>query len=93
MKIKVKIAGMVERKLVNRVLEVEPEKQPISIEELFDYLDRKQELGKKFFKKMLRLPSPPVLLLNGENLDLKEGLKRKLSDGDEISLIMPMAGG
>ena len=84
---------MVDRKLVNRVLEVEPEKESISTEELFDYLDRKQELGKKFFKKMLRLPSPPVLLLNGENLDLKEGLKRKLSDGDEISLIMPMAGG
>ena len=93
MKVKIKIAGMVDRKLVNRVLEVEPEKEPISIEELFDYLDRKQELGKKFFKKMLRLPSPPVLLLNGENMDLKEGLKQKLSDGDEISLIMPMAGG
>ncbi len=93
MKVKIKIAGMVDRKLVNRVLEVEPEKESISTEELFDYLDRKQELGKKFFKKMLRLPSPPVLLLNGENMDLKEGLKQKLSDGDEISLIMPMAGG
>lgn len=93
MKIKVKIAGMVERKLVNRVLEVEPEKDELNIGELLEFLDQKQELGKKFFKKMLKLPSPPVLLLNGENMDLKEGLKQKLSDGDEISLIMPMAGG
>ena len=93
MKIKVKIAGMVERKLVNRVLEVEPEKDELNIGELLEFLDQKQELGKKFFKKMLKLPSPPVLLLNGENLDLKEGLRRRLSDGDEISLIMPMAGG
>ena len=92
MKVKVKVSGMVDRKLINRVLEKELE-EGITIKKLFEKLDQEKELGRKFFKKMLKLPSPPVLLINGENVDLKEGLERALNDGDEISLIMPMAGG
>ena len=55
-----------------------------------------ERLGCKKEKYFRRVPSgklPVSVLLNGNRLDLPQGLKTRLQDGDEITVIMPLAGG
>ena len=35
----------------------------------------------------------PIILLNGENLALPNGLEQPLQDGDEVSVLQAVAGG
>jgi len=91
-RVKVKLAGMIDRKMVNQVYEEELEKE-LRLKELFERLDKKSGFSKRYFKRLLKLPIQPVLLINGEQGDLPEALERVVQDGDEIALLMPMAGG
>jgi molybdopterin converting factor small subunit len=91
-KVRIKIAGMIDRKMLNRVFDEEV-KDGIRVKELFEHLDRTQTKGQNYFKRFLKLPSPPVILINGEQMELKEALNSQVKDGDEIALLMPMAGG
>jgi len=91
-RVRVKLAGMIERRMVNQVYEEELEKE-LRLKELFERLDKKGGRSKRYFKQMLKLPIQPVLLINGEQSDLPEALEKVVKDGDEIALLMPMAGG
>jgi len=91
-KVRVKIAGMIDRKMLNRVYEEEV-KEGLKVKELLFHLDKTQAKGQHYFKKMLKIPTPPVILINGEQQDMKEALETLVKDGDEIALLMPMAGG
>lgn len=86
------MAGMIGRKMVNQVYEEEVE-DDTKLDDLFKRLDKKSGWGQSYFKKILKLPMPPVLLINGEQADLQELKDIPVKDGDEISLLMPMAGG
>ena len=91
-KVKVKIAGMIDHKMINQVYVEEFEKE-LKVKELFERLDKKSGFNKRYFKRLLKLPVQPVLLINGEQGDLPQALERVVKDGDEIALLMPMAGG
>lgn len=93
MKLVVKIAGIIYKESINLVLNEEVP-DGLNISELFKLLDKSKALkGKKYFSKILNLPKPPVLLVNGERKEIPEDLQLVLKDGDEISLISPMSGG
>jgi molybdopterin converting factor small subunit len=47
----------------------------------------------KPFRDTLKQGLPPTILLNGDRLDLPEGWKHKLTDGDEVTVLTPMMGG
>ena len=49
--------------------------------------------GRKPFRRAFNQGIRPVALLNGDRLELPEESARPLSDGDEISIILPVAGG
>ena len=46
-----------------------------------------------YFKLSLKQEITPAILINGDPLYLPEALNHPLSEGDEISIILPMAGG
>ena len=89
---KVKLAGMIDRKMVNQVYEEEVA-EGTKLAELFKQIDKKGGWGRSYFKKILKLPTPPVLLVNGEQVDLEKLAEISVKDGDEVALLMPMAGG
>ncbi len=89
-KARVKLAGLIDRNMVNRVYDQEFE-DGVKLKELLERLDKTQ--AKNYFKKMLKLPTPPVILINGDQHDIPEAMEMAVKDGDEIALLMPMAGG
>jgi molybdopterin converting factor small subunit len=91
-KVKVKLAGMIDSKMVNQVYE-EDVSEGVKLAEVFKQIDKKAGWGRSYFKKILKLPTPPVLLLNGEQVDLDQINEVGVNDGDELALLMPMAGG
>jgi len=91
-KIKVKLAGMVNLKMINQVYEEEVD-GGIKLADLFKRIDKKGGWGNNYFKKILKLPTPPVLLVNGEPVELEEIKNYVVNAGDEVALLMPMAGG
>ena len=91
-RVKVKLAGMIDRKMVNQIYDEEV-KEGTTLEELFKAIDKKGGWGNKYFKKLLKLPTPPVLLINGEQAELDQLKELTVKDGDEVALLMPMAGG
>ncbi len=48
---------------------------------------------KLYFRESLKQKPPPVVLLNGERLELPADLKRRLKDGDAISVVVLVGGG
>ncbi len=92
MKIKLSIVAFVGVKAVNKVLEVElPEGN--SLLDLFNKIEKEKEVEKGFFQAILSQRRPVTVLINGERIDLSKDKKRKLKDGDEISVVSPIAGG
>ena len=59
----------------------------------FERMDRERLQGRKFFKRLFASKKFLTLLHNGKRLDIPDGLNPTLSDGDQISLLVPMAGG
>lgn len=49
--------------------------------------------GKKPFKRALRQGIRPVVLLNGDRLEIPEESGKRLADGDEVNVILTVAGG
>ncbi|MEW5724817.1 MAG: MoaD/ThiS family protein [Thermodesulfobacteriota bacterium] len=65
-----------------------------TVMKLFQQADRALGFRKeKYFHRALASTPTPTVLLNGDRLDLPEGLARTLADGDEISVLTPMFGG
>ena len=92
MKIRIRLVGFFEGKQVSDTIEQEV-RDGILIKELFTALDKSGNFGKKFFKNLLARERPPVILVNGTRISLAEDFSKKLSEGDELSILSPLAGG
>ncbi len=65
-----------------------------TIRDLLKQADRALGVKKqKPFKRAFRQGVRPVVLLNGDRIELPEENDRVLSDGDEVSIILTLAGG
>ena len=64
------------------------------LEQFFEEADKAFGFGRaKLFRTALKMSTPPVILLNGDRVDQPDGLKHRLKDGDEITVITPLTGG
>jgi sulfur carrier protein ThiS len=91
-KVKAKIAGMIDNKMLHQTYEEEV-KDSVSVADLFKSIDKKAGFFKAPFKKLLKASIKPVLLVNGEQAEIEDIATIIVKDGDEVSLLMPMAGG
>lgn len=66
-----------------------------SVKDLFDHADAKTQLGPRLFQRLLdRAETSAVTVLhNGRRLCLPEDLGNAVKDGDEVTLLTPLAGG
>ena len=92
MRISVKLMVMLGTKMVNESFEEEVA-EGASVEQLFRQVDGSRRFKRKYFKEALSAGMPPVVLLNGSRVEVPEELGVKLKDGDEVSMVSPIAGG
>jgi len=91
-KVRVKLAGFVDRKMLTADFELmAPE--GVSLKKLLSLADKSGAYPGKTMKKVLGLPRPPTILVNGASIDLPEDLKMTIKDGDEVAVMTPVAGG
>lgn len=91
--VQVKIAAPIDGKSVTFSGTVEL-RQGDSIKKLLKKADALTETkSHKPFRKAFRQGVSPVILLNGERIDLTEEKDRTLKEGDEVSVIVAIAGG
>jgi molybdopterin converting factor small subunit len=91
--IKARIAGVFADTPIFAEGEVEL-KENADLKTFFKRADKSLGLEtQKYFRLVLRMPVQPTVLLNGDRLDLPEGFKHLLRDGDEIMVLSPIAGG
>ena len=65
-----------------------------SVEKFFKKADAALGLKSRMpFKRCFKQGIIPVVLLNGDRFELHENSSRLLADGDEISVILTIAGG
>lgn len=92
MKVAVKIMVMLGTRMVNESFEEEvPE--GTTLEKLFQQADRSGRFPRKYFQEVFSAPRPPVVLRNGNRVEVPEELGEILQDGDEVSVLSPIAGG
>ena len=91
--IRARIAGIIEGTSVHEEGEIEF-KEGTTVKKFFKQIDKKMGFKKpKYFRMVFRQGIQPSILLNGDRLDMPDGYKRKLVDGDEITVMLPMSGG
>jgi len=83
---------MLGAKMVNESFEEEVA-EGSSLEQLFRQVDGSRRFKRKYFKEALSAGQPPVVLLNGSRVEVPEELGEQLKDGDEVSVVSPIAGG
>lgn len=93
MVIKARIAVVVDSETIVDEGEVEV-KEGADLKKFFKLADKAMGYSKtRYFKRALKSKVPPTVLLNGDRLDLPEGMKHKLVHEDEVTVLTPMAGG
>lgn len=92
MTVSVRIAVLYKGKLVTQVIEGELAEGG-TIQGLFKGLEKSKAVEKKLFKNLFRSERTPTVLHNGTRLRIPKGLDTVLSDGDELSVLTPFAGG
>jgi molybdopterin converting factor small subunit len=69
-------------------------KEGDTVKKLFKQVDAALDLKKqKPFRRAFKQGIRPVVLLNGDRIDLPQEENCGLTDGDEISVILAVAGG
>ncbi len=91
MAIKVRVTGVFLGRPLNETFE-EPFVQNDTPMKVFNRLDKKKVLGRKFFGRLMR-EGNATLLLNGDRLDVSEAPHTFLNEADEISVLSVIAGG
>lgn len=92
-KVKITVMAFLYGKAVNRQFDWETEEGK-SLKKLFSELDRNKVIERGYFKRIFSLSRPPTLLINGDRIEPGASLKAiRIKDGDEISVLMPIAGG
>lgn len=89
---KVRIAGFILGKSINESFEEEIT-EGITLEEMFNVLNKQKRVGKGFFAGLLTKPGSISILLNGDRVVFPQDGQIKLKDGDEIAVLSPIAGG
>lgn len=92
MKVKVSIVAFAGGKAINKILELEL-KEGSTLMDMFNFIEKRGDVDRGFFKTILSQRRPVTVLLNGMRVNLSEERKKNLSDGDEISIVSPIAGG
>ena len=92
-KITVKFYGLLRRRLRTTVLEIESDDATILV-----LLRRaEKETGQNFLEEMLDresgLLTGTIILIDGENIRLKQGLETRVRDGETVALFSPAGGG
>ena len=91
--VRARIAGIIEGDPVNAEGEIEM-KDGATVKKFLKQADGKMGFKKpKYFRLSLKQGIAPTMLLNGDRLDMREGLKTILTEGDEVTVLLPMAGG
>jgi hypothetical protein len=91
--VRIRIVGPVNGKSVNAAGTVQL-KEGGTVKHLFSRADAALGLrDKRPFKKALRQGVRPVVLLNGDRLEIPEESGKRLADGDEVNVILTVAGG
>jgi molybdopterin converting factor small subunit len=88
----VKVAGFVDGKVITAEFDQEAP-EGVTVKELLKLVDKSGRVKGGVMKKILALPRPPTILLNGSGLDLPDELGRALAPGDEVAVMTPLAGG
>ena len=92
MKVSVKLMVMLGTKMVNESFEEEV-REGATLDQLFRQVDGSKRFQKKYFQEVLSATRPPVVLVNGSRVEAPEELSEVLKDGDEVSVVSPIAGG
>jgi len=91
--VRIRIMGPVNGQLVKASGTVQL-KEGETVKNLFTRADAALGLqGQKPFKKALKQGIRPVVLLNGDRLEIPEESGKRLADGDEVNVILTVAGG
>jgi len=91
--VKARLAGYIDGKSVD-VSGMVGLKSGDTVEKFFKKADAALGLkSRKPFKRSFKQGIIPVVLLNGDRLEPQEDSGRLLADGDEISVILTIAGG
>ena len=91
--VRIRIVGPVNGQSVNASGTVQL-KEGETVKNLFSRADDALGLrGKKPFKTVLKQGIRPVVLLNGDRLEIPEEGGKRLADGDEVNVILTVAGG
>lgn len=92
-KIVVKFYGLLRRQLRTPAIEIESSE--LSVMELLCLAEKKT--GQSFLDELLdpekKLLTGTIILVNGENIRLKQNLETLVRGGDTIDLFSPAAGG
>lgn len=90
--IHIKVAGFVDNKMVSAEFDLETP-EGTTVKKLMALADKSRKLPPRSMKRIMGLPRPPTLLVNGSNTDVPEGYKTVLKDGDEVAIMTPLGGG
>jgi molybdopterin converting factor small subunit len=92
-KIVVKFFGLMRRQVQTQAVEIEAKQ--LSLMELL--LQAEQKTGQNFLTELLdpekKLLTGTMILVNGENIRLKQNLETLVSGGDSVDLFSPAGGG
>ena len=91
MKVKCRVVVLHQGKMVREELEEEIDGKE-TIKKFFKRVGKNNTFEKGFIKFILNSRGT-ALLLNGKRLSPKKDLNIQLKDGDELSLLSPLAGG
>ncbi len=93
MKIQARIMGVIEETLVQKEGEMDLPIR-ITLKGFFKKADKAMGSTKiPYFKLALKQSIPPSVMINGNLISLPEGFSQILNDGDEVSILLPLAGG
>ncbi len=90
MKVEIQIAAMICGRSINENLELEVGPRA-NVKDLIKAVDKSKRLDVKIAKAVFQ--GAPTLLLNGDRLDVPKDLKHRLSEGDKVSVLLPLSGG
>ena len=88
----VKIAGFVDRKMIATEFDLQAP-EGTTIKKLIKLVDKSGKVKGKPLKKIMAMPRPPTVMVNGEGIDVPDELGRTIAEGDEVAVMTPLAGG
>lgn len=92
MTVHLKVAGFVDRKMVTAEFDFEAP-EGTTLKKALALAGKSGQLKGGVMRKILAMPRPPTILVNGAGVEMPGDLGRVVEAGDEIAVMTPMAGG